>query len=72
MVTVNPALIIAGDFIKVPATRAETEIISAAIESVSDQIEAYAAARGLNIFDFATPDYVRVVTRTPLMPPNSY
>jgi hypothetical protein len=70
MVTINPALIIANDFIKVPATRDEAAIINAAIESVSDQIVEYAAKRGLNIYDFAVPDYERVVTRTPLMPPS--
>jgi hypothetical protein len=70
MAKVNPALIIADDFIKVPATRAEHAIIYAAIASVTDQIAAYAAERGLNVYDFATPDYERIVTRTPLMPPN--
>jgi hypothetical protein len=54
----------------VPATREEVTVIYDAIASVSDQIEAYAAARGVNIYDFATPDYERIVTRTPFMPPN--
>lgn len=67
---VTPALIIGNNPLTVPATREEATVIYDAIASVSDQIEAYAAARGVNIYDFATPDYERIVTRTPLMPPN--
>lgn len=69
-VQINPALIIGDELITVLATRAEAAIIYDALASVSDQIAAYTAARGLNIYDYKTPDYERIVTRTPLMPAN--
>jgi hypothetical protein len=69
-VPVKPALLIGDELITVPATRAESIIINDALSLFSDEQAAYAAARGVNIYDFKTPDYERIVTRTPLMPPN--
>lgn len=67
---VPPALIIGDELIVVPATREEQMILDDAFARVSDQIAEYAAAHGVDVYEFKTLDYERVVTRTPLMPPN--